>query len=78
MDLKDSNISPCATPFRSGFPIYVIPPDKQASKERIRLYQSWCGSLDWLAISTRPDLSTAVSFLVSFNHCPSSQHMAAA
>eukprot|EP00957_Ditylum_brightwellii_P172805 13155080-Ditylum_brightwellii.AAC.1 len=78
MELKDSNISPRATPYHFGFPIDAIPPDKNASKARIRLYQSWCRSLNWLAISTRPDLSTAVSFLASFNHCSSTQHIAAA
>eukprot|EP00957_Ditylum_brightwellii_P073852 5611370-Ditylum_brightwellii.AAC.1 len=60
MELKDSNIYPRATPYCSGFPIDAITPDKNTSKARIRLCQSWCGSLNWLAISTWPDLSTAL------------------
>eukprot|EP00957_Ditylum_brightwellii_P160834 12245095-Ditylum_brightwellii.AAC.1 len=78
MDIKDSNISPRATPYHSGFPINVIPPDKNALVARTQLYQSWCRSLNWFAISTGPDLSMAVSFLTSFNHCLSLQHIAAA
>eukprot|EP00957_Ditylum_brightwellii_P201715 15326883-Ditylum_brightwellii.AAC.1 len=71
MDLGSATLSPQATPYYSGFPINAIPPDSNASDARKQLYQSWCSSLNWLATLTRPDLSTVVSFLTSFNHCPS-------
>ena len=36
------------------------------------------GSLNWLSISTRPDISTAVSLLAKFTHRPSQGHIDAA
>ena len=36
------------------------------------------GSLNWLSISTRPDISTTVSLLAKFTHRPSQGHIDAA
>eukprot|EP00957_Ditylum_brightwellii_P201952 15327938-Ditylum_brightwellii.AAC.1 len=78
MNLTSTNASSQTTPYRSGFPIDAIPLDPSVSPERKCLYQFWCGMLNWMAISTCPDISTPVSFLMSFNHCSSIQHIAAA
>jgi hypothetical protein len=39
-------------------------------------YQSLVGSLNWLAHTTRPDISTVVSLLAQHQNCPSSGHLA--
>eukprot|EP00957_Ditylum_brightwellii_P157320 11973619-Ditylum_brightwellii.AAC.1 len=78
MDLDLANMPPRITHYRSGLYINSIPGDNNAPQECIKQYQSWVGSLMWLSISTCPDLSSAVSFLSSFNHKPSVQHIAAA
>ncbi len=41
-------------------------------------YQSIVGSLNWLATNTHPDLAPVTSFLATYNHHPTSQHMDAA
>jgi hypothetical protein len=41
-------------------------------------YQSLVGSLNWLAHTTRPDLSTVVSLLAQHQSNPSSGHLTAA
>eukprot|EP00957_Ditylum_brightwellii_P091491 6967061-Ditylum_brightwellii.AAC.1 len=78
MDLNLANVSPRATPYRTGLPINSILGDKNAPQDRIKQYQSWVSSLTWLSISTRADLSSVVSFLSSFNHKLSVQNMVAA
>jgi len=69
------------TPYRSGFPIDSIPHEDMSSSQRdaLRLqYQSLVGSLNWLAHTTRPDLSTVVSLLAQHQSNPSSGHLDAA
>ena len=81
--LSGINLNPLATPYRSGCPIDAIPSatidedDKYFVKRR-EAYQSLVGRLTWLATNTRPDISTAVSFLASYNSCPNKQHYEAA
>ena len=41
-------------------------------------YQVLVGRLTWPSTCTRPNLATSVSFLASYNSCPSQQHMEAA
>jgi hypothetical protein len=54
------------TPYRSGCPIDSVPhinmPLSKCDSLRLQ-YQSLVGSLNWLAHTTRPDLSTVVSLL---------------
>ena len=50
----------------------------QAFVRRRKAYQSLVGRLTWLSTNTRPDLSTAVSFLSSYSSCPAQQHLEAA
>jgi len=66
LGLHNLNGSTFATPYRSGISIDSIPPDTLSSSQRDTLhlqYQSLVGSLNWLAHTTHPDLSTAVSLL---------------
>jgi len=37
--------------------------------------QCWLGMINWLAMGTRPDLSTALSFLASHTSSPSPGHL---
>ena len=72
-----------ATPYRSGCPIDATQPatidkEDQAFVRRREAYQSLVGRLTWLSTNTRPDLSTAVSFLSSYSSCPAQQHLEAA
>ena len=77
------NITPDATPYRSGLPIDACPESDEADDcpallERRRKYQSVVGSIGWLAQSTRPDLAPCHSFLSSYNNKPSKSHWNAA
>ena len=77
------NITPDATPYRSGLPINDCPESDEANdfpalvEQRIK-YQSVVGSIGWLAQSTRPDLAPCHSFLSSYNNKPSKSHWNAA
>ncbi len=69
------------TPYRSGYPVDSVVHESMSSSERdaLRLaYQSIVGSLNWLAHTTCPDLSTIVSMLAQHQSNPSPGHMAAA
>jgi len=77
------NITPDATPYRSGLPIDTCPESDEADDcpallERRRKYQSVVGLIGWLAQSTRPDLAPCHSFLSSYNNKPSKSHWNAA
>jgi hypothetical protein len=65
------------TPYRSGYPINSIPPADPKDpdlKRRTKVYQSIVGSINWLAMSTCPDVAPVLSFLASYSHAPSHQH----
>jgi hypothetical protein len=69
------------TPYCSGHSIDTVPEVSMSSSDRdaLRLkYQSLVGSLNWLAHTTRPDLSTAVSLLTQHQSNPSPGHYTAA
>ena len=76
-NMSDCNKSTRATPFRSGFPVDNIPqstlPDAQQAPLTKR-YQQLIGDLNWLSISTRPDITAIVSLLSAHSHCPSPAH----
>ena len=81
--LHNTNYRPKATPYRSGIAIDTFASAKIDENDhhfvrRRESYQSLVGSLTWLASNTRPDLSPAVSFLASYNSCPSAEHLDAA
>jgi len=78
MGLDDVGLSTFLSPYRSGLPIDSVPHESMTSSDRdtLRLaYQSLVGSLNWLAHTTRPDLSTVVSMLAQHQSNPSPGHM---
>ena len=69
------------TPYRSGYPIDKIPAATEDTKNKHLLnltLQSYTGSLQWLATSTRPDIATATNLLSQYNHKATKQHIDAA
>jgi hypothetical protein len=81
LNISFEGISLYTSPYRSGLPVDSIPSVDMASKDRDQLrlkYQSLVGSLNWLAHTTRPDLSTIVSLLAQHQSCPSLGHYDAA
>jgi hypothetical protein len=69
------------TPYCSGLPVDSVRHEDMSSSDHdaLRLaYQSLLGSLNWLAHTTRPDLSTIVSLLAQHQNNPSPGHMEAA
>jgi hypothetical protein len=82
-NIHTQNITPDATPYRSGLPINAIPESDEddncpALIKRKRRYQSAISSIGWLAQTTRPDLSPTHSFLSAYNNKPSKSHWNAA
>jgi hypothetical protein len=68
-----ASVSTFTTPYRSGLPIGLVPHQNMSSVDRdtLRLqYQSLMGSLNWLAHTTRPDLSTVVFLLAQHQSNP--------
>ncbi len=74
---------PTATPYQSGIPIKAIAPSTDADESPAQIqckeaYQSLIGSIGWLTMSTRSDLSAVHSFLLSYSNKPAAGHMKAA
>jgi len=77
LNIHFENISSYSSPYRSGLHIDSIPHQEMSSSSRDRLrlqYQSLIGSLNWLAHTTRPNLSTIVSLLAQHQSMPSQGH----
>ena len=69
------------TPYQSHLHIDSISTQEMSTMDRDQLrlkFQSLVGSLNWLAHTTRPDLSTVVSLLAQHQCTPSSGHYDAA
>ena len=70
------------TPYRSGYPIDKIPIEPNLTpltqQKQNHLLQSLVGSLNWLAISTRPDIAPATNFIAKYSNCASKGHIHAA
>jgi hypothetical protein len=80
---KTCNETPLVTPYRSGIPVDSIPPstdtgNSPAQLRQTQAYQSLIGSIGWLAMTTRPDLTTIHSFLSSYRAKPAVGHMKSA
>ncbi len=71
--LSDAN--PACTPLPSGAEDHLKKYDGQASAADIKLYQQIIGSLLYVQIGTRPDISFAVSHLAQYASNPSAQHL---
>jgi len=81
LGLSGFNYSLFTSPYRSGLAIDSIPHEDMtsAARDKLRLqFQSLVGSLNWLAHTTRPDLSTVVSLLAQHQNIPSPGHYEAA
>jgi hypothetical protein len=81
LGIENIGLSHFSSLCRSGLPIDSIPHQDLSSSARDQLrlkYQSLVGSLNWLAHTTRPDLSTVVSLLAQHQSSPSPGHYDAA
>jgi len=66
LGLATDSISTFTTPYQSGISIDTIPDIDMttSARDKLRLqFQSLVGSLNWLAHTTRPDISTVVTLL---------------
>src|SRR5579863_5259083 len=71
--MADAN--PHNTPLLAGAEAHLIKHDGEASQSEIKHYQSLIGSLLYVQIGTRPDISFAVSRLAQYAANPSNQHL---
>jgi hypothetical protein len=72
---------PVQTPYKSGLPIDRQPHDGLSPSnkpELVKQYQSIVGGLNWLSLSTRPDITAAVSLLAGHLSNPSDGHLVSA
>jgi hypothetical protein len=79
MGLQDAVSSTKMTPYQSGLPIETLSrhcmlSDAEAEKLRHK-YRTFLGMLNWLSISTRPDLATVNSLLASATESPTRAHL---
>ena len=80
-NLTGDAINTPSSPYRNGYPIDSIPNIEydELTQQRYTLQlQTLVGSLNWLSISTRPDISTATSLLAKYCKNPSKGHIDAA
>src|SRR5882757_4386648 len=71
--MADANPHP--TPLPAGADAHLVKFSTQAASADIKHYQSLIGSLLYVQIGTRPDISFAVSRLVQYAANPSPQHL---
>jgi deoxyuridine 5'-triphosphate nucleotidohydrolase len=76
-DLQHDDITTPKSPYRSGYPIDKIPTIEQdkANQSYVDFMQKFIGSLNWLSISTRPDISTITNMLAKYTVIPSKGHI---
>ena len=77
-DMLDCRTAP--TPYRSGLVYDRIVPDGDtlspaAQTAIVTQYQSLIGALNWMAVSTRPDLSVSVTLLAQYNTTATPAHL---
>jgi len=70
-----SDAYPTRTPLPTGAETHFRKHDGQASAAEIKLYQQMIGSLLYVQIGTRPDISFAVSRLAQYASNPSPHHI---
>jgi hypothetical protein len=71
--MADANPHP--TPLPTGADVHLVKNTAQATSAAIKHYQSLIGSLLYVQIGTRPDISFAVSRLAQYAANPSPQHL---
>ena len=80
-DLSGPNVNTVQTPHRPGYPVDTIPNetyDKHLTFKYTKLMQFLIGSINWLAISTRPDIATISKILSQYMAHPSKGYIDAA
>ena len=75
--VNDNTQRPRATPLSSNEKLVKTPDNFTQGAEATRSYQSIIGSLMYLMLGSRPDLSYAVGKLARFSHNPSPEHILA-
>ena len=70
-----SNATPHNTPLPDGANEHLVKFEGQATALEIKNFQSLIGSLLYLQIGTRPDISFAMSHLAQYLANPSHQHL---
>ncbi len=81
LNYSSDTISTFTTPYRPGLSIDSIPTIYMTSSDHDKLhlqYQSLVGSLNWLAHTTCPDITTVVSLLAQHQSNPFPGHLDAA
>jgi hypothetical protein len=81
VNLSPTSVSTFVTPYRSGISIDSLPASMLSLTDQDELqlqYQSLVGSLNWLAHTTRLDLSIVVSLSARHQSNPSPSHLEAA
>ena len=71
--MADANPHP--TPFLAGANEHLVKNTTKATAAKIKHYQSLIGSLLYMQIGTRPDISFAVSCLAQYVANPTKQHL---
>jgi hypothetical protein len=68
-----------STPYRSGYPVDSIPTtihhNPNTQQQLQHKMQTLIGSLNWLSISTRPDIATITNLLAKYTSKPTSKHI---
>ena len=79
-NLHHPSIKSTPSPYRSGYPVDKIPmPTTLPSNQNdlnLRL-QQLTGCLQWLSVSTRPDIATITNILSKYNHSATEEHIKA-
>ena len=79
--LGGDGVNTVKLPYRSGHPVGTIKTKEYTSTEQQKLtheMQVLCGCLNWLSISTRPDIATITNLLAKHTAKPSKDHITAA
>ena len=80
VELDKSAITSVPTPYRSGFPVDRIPtlPPTDKTPAIKHFMQRLIGLLNWLSISTRPDITIITAMIAKYISNPNGQHVNAA
>jgi hypothetical protein len=68
------------SPYRSGYPVDKIgkdkgPIDPDLQHRQNHLLRIYVGSLNWLSVSTRPDIAPITNMLAQYSNCASKGHI---